>query len=52
MRQLNLKNTAVDFLRCVIVAATFMAWGGVLAQTTAEDYFNRGNAWADKGDYD
>jgi TonB family protein len=29
-----------------------MAWGGVLAQTTAEDYFNRGNAWVEKRDFD
>jgi tetratricopeptide (TPR) repeat protein len=52
MRQLNLKNVAVDFVRSVIVTVTLLAWGGALAQTTAEDYVKSGNAWFSKGDFD
>jgi tetratricopeptide (TPR) repeat protein len=52
MRLLNIKIAGVDFLRYFIVVVTLIAWGGALAQTTAEDYFNRGNALLEKGDYD
>jgi tetratricopeptide (TPR) repeat protein len=52
MRQLNLKNAAVDFVRYAIAVVALIAWSGALAQTTAEDYVRSGIAWSHKRDFD